>query len=172
MYDPIRIDELLNKTLKIMLSMKKIFDVLLLGLFLFSVSVAMTIPAQADSRVVSSSTLPAVATTFLKTHFPMASIVSVYVSEDSDSLVYTVRLGDHTKLEFNARGEWREVDMQGRPIPIAIIPASIRKYLQVNHPGVSVIKIEKQSKYCFEVDLVGDIELTFDSSGRLMEFLD
>lgn len=155
--------------------MNKIFAFMLVSICLFASSlstIAVANTATQTQTAVRKAQLPANAMTFIKTYFPKQTISRFSFGEDSDSLVYTVKLNDGTELKFDAKGVWQEVEMKKGFVPVAIIPAKISEYIKSNHPGLRVIKIEKQSKRCIEVELEGDIELTFDANGRLMEFLD
>lgn len=152
--------------------MKKIFALLLAGMFLVPAAGFTATEAQVSTTTAIKTQLPTNAQAFIKTHFPEATIASMTTSEVSDYLVYTVQLSDKTELKFDAKGLWQEVKMKSGFVPAAIIPAKIAAYLKANHAGVGVLSIEKQSKRCIEVELEGDVELTFDGNGRIMEFLD
>ena len=84
---------------------------------------------------------------------------------------YELTFIDGTKLEFDAKGEWKEVKSHVRTVPEALVPPMIREYLDRNFPGVAVMEISRDRKE-FETGLSNRVELTFDSRTFLLTDFD
>lgn len=48
---------------------------------------------------------------------------------------YEVKLADGTKIDFDARGEWTDVERPGGVVPDGLIPQPILKFVAANYPG-------------------------------------
>ncbi len=130
--------------------MKKIMIAALLGV------VGMT--ASAQTKVVS---LPKTATEFLDRHFKQSTVTETKTEKDG----YEVKLTNGMEVEFDASGNYREVDGHGKAIPTDFIDANIVDYVMANYPGKEITGIERKADK-IEVDLSGNIGLEFDSKGK------
>lgn len=129
-----------------------------------------TITACADNDRITTNTdeLPASSREFLSRYFATASISHIKIEKNllrTDS--YEVILTDGSHVEFNRKGEWKEVKVHQSAIPAGIIPAPIRTYVTQHYPGMDITAIDKDSRD-YEVDLKNGIELKFDLQGRLI----
>lgn len=142
--------------------MKKTLFIIVCLLSLSSVSVF------AD-RPVDKAQLPIVVKGFLTKHFPNVEVS--YAKQDNDLFDrdYTVVLTNGDKVEFTSKGEWKEVDCEHNQVPEAIIPAAIRKHLNENHKGYSVIEIKKERRH-YDVKLNNKLELEFSLNGKLLRY--
>ena len=93
----------------------------------------------------------------------------------TDSLIiiicYDVILTDGTNVEFNHKGEWKEIKRHGLPIPQAIIPEVIQDLIKKNYSSNKVVKIEKEIRD-YEIKLDNGLEMTFDLKGNLIDIDD
>ncbi len=138
-------------------------------LFAFIALFAVT-TANASEKVISEKELPLKTREFIKTHFADDKISIATVESDIFDKDYKVILTSGTKLEFDSKGNWTEIECKGEnSVPEAIIPKKISEYLKSNHKSNTVVKIER-SKKRIEVELNNDIELTFNLNGELVEF--
>ena len=82
--------------------MKKIIA-LILSLSVFALS------AKADDKPIDYEQLPAAAKAFIQSDFPSLSIS--FITRDADLLdtTYDVHFTNGLKLEFNSKGEWKEI---------------------------------------------------------------
>lgn len=126
-----------------------------------------SISLQAKDIPVTVSQLPAAAQTFLKTHFPKQKVLYAIKDEGFINTDYEVKLDNFTDIEFDANGNWTEVDGDDRAIPTAFIPTSIVTYIKAKFPNMNITKIEKDKRK-YEVELNGDIEIDFDLKGNFL----
>ncbi|WPO79267.1 PepSY-like domain-containing protein [Flavobacterium sp. KACC 22761] len=105
--------------------------------------------------------MPANAQTFLKTHF--GSKKPSYILQDKEilSTEYKVQYDNLIEIEFDKKGNWKEVDGKNDKIPKSIIPKKIASYLKANFPKEKVTKIEIGSSG-YETKLSNGLELKFN----------
>ncbi|PXY43801.1 PepSY-like domain-containing protein [Flavobacterium hydrophilum] len=137
----------------------KIFTVaLLLGL-------AISTNAQKKIEVTE---LPKPAQEFLKKHFSNTSIDIVKKDAEHGEKGYEVKLKDGTEVEFWKDGSYREVDGDGKPIPTAFIPKSVKDYVAKNYPNEKITHIDYGHKD-LDVDLTNKIDLEFTKEGKFIK---
>ncbi|WP_125722577.1 PepSY-like domain-containing protein [Flavobacterium ustbae] len=117
--------------------------------------------ANAQKTVIKKEALPANAQTFLKTHF--GSKKPSYILEDKEilSTEYKVKFGNEIEIEFDKKGNWKEVDGKNTKIPKSIVPQKIASYIKTNFPKEKVTKIEIGSSG-YETKLTNGLELKFN----------
>lgn len=145
--------------------MKKVISIV--AVLLLALGVAC---ARAD-RPIKVSELPTTAQSFLKTHFPNAKIS--FAKEDDEFLYkeYEVLLADGTKIEFDGKGEWENVDCKYGAVPDAIVPLQIKDYIKANYQDAKVLQIDRDGRY-YEVSLSNHLDLTFDMKFNLVDIDD
>ena len=125
--------------------MKKIF-------FAIACVFALTTSACDDNyQPVYQDQLPEKAQVFLATYFPEAEISLARKEIDVTELTYDVIFTDGSKVEFDRKGNWTEVDCLNHPIPEAM-----------------VIKIERDHSE-IDVKLNNRVELTFNKHMQLID---
>lgn len=106
--------------------------------------------------------------TFVSTYFPQVSI-SMAVPDGRE---YDVMLSDNTKLEFNRKVEWKEIDCEHSTIytsvPSALIPQQITGYVNQNYPDNTIMKISKDGRN-WDIELNNDIEIEFNKNFEVIE---
>lgn len=144
--------------------MKKIVT-LLLSLAFFS-----TI-ANADDKPIDYEQLPYAAKSFIEADFPTQTIS--YITKDMDLLdtAYNVHFANGMEIEFNSKGEWKEISCAASPIDSKYIPRQIIDAVATRWPGERFMKIEKY-RHGYEVELTNHLELKFDKRYRLTEIDD
>ncbi len=151
-----------NKTFKQMI-MKKSKN-LLTCLFLFIAAVA-----HADNdRPIQASRLPEPAQRFIERHFPDRTIALAKEETEFLQKSYEVIFTDGCQVEFDGKGDWKQVECKSSAVPAAVIPAPILEYVKTHHPDASVVKIEKERRE-YEAKLSDRVELTFDSKFNLID---
>ena len=117
--------------------------------------------ANAQKTVIKKEALPANAQTFLKTHF--GSKKPNYILEDKEilSTEYKVKFDNEIEIEFDKKGNWKEVDGQNSKIPKSIVPKKIASYIKTNFPKEKVTKIEIGTSG-YETKLTNGLELKFN----------
>jgi len=120
--------------------------------------------ANAQKTVIKKEALPANAQTFLKTHF--GSKKPSYILEDKEilSTEYKVQFEDKLEIEFDKKGNWKEVDGNSSKIPSSIIPKKIASYVKTNFRKEKITKIEIGTSG-YETKLSNGLELKFNLKG-------
>ena len=124
--------------------------------------------ANADDRPIDYEQLPSAAKSFIESDFPMQTIS--YITKDMDLLdtAYNVHFANGLEIEFNSKGEWKEISCATSPIDSKYIPRQIIDAVATRWPGEKFKKIERY-KYGYEVELTNSLELKFDKMYRLTE---
>ena len=124
-------------------------------------------PATASNgHPIGMEDLPEVAHQFLSMHFPNLEIVELERDDDGKyDCDYEVKLSDGTEVEFDLKGEWKEVDCKPRAVPTDIVPRQIVEYVAEHHTGSRIVKISRE-RDGYEAKLADGLELEFNT--RLM----
>ncbi|MDR1115919.1 MAG: PepSY-like domain-containing protein [Tannerella sp.] len=118
--------------------------------------------AKADrDRPVRFEQLPDNSKEFIRKHFSEENVSFVKKDIDFLSASYEVFLVDGSKVEFDGKGEWEKVECVNRKIPDGIVPGKIVEYVEKSHPGLVIVKIERDRRD-YEIELNNDLEIKFD----------
>ena len=96
--------------------MKKIF------LALACVFTLVTNACADNYQPIERTQLPEKAQAFLSTYFPEAKVSLVRKEIDVLELNYDVIFTDGSKVEFDRKGNWTEIDCLTQPLPQGIVP--------------------------------------------------
>ncbi len=161
-----RVEDVLNEILKkevIMKTMiKRTFVVL---------ACALTFQACAfadNDKPITIEQLPTVAQQTIKTHFADGKIALVKVESEIMDKTYDVIFTDGTKVEFDRKGTWKEVERRDKAVPASLVPQQIANYVKANYSGQSVRKIEKDRKE-YDVTLSNGVEITFNKNFKVID---
>ena len=133
---------------------------------------AVTIAVNIESeKPVTLGTLPEGVKDILEEHYAGEQPALAIRKFEGLKTEYELTFIDGTKLEFDAKGQWKEVKSHVRTVPEAFVPPMIREYLDRNFPGVAVMEISRDRKE-FETGLSNRVELTFDSRTFLLTDFD
>ena len=75
------------------------------------------------------------------------------------------------KIEFNSKGEWKEISSATSQIDRKYVPRQIIAAVEARWPGAEFRKVERY-RYGYEVELTNRLELKFDRQFRLTEIDD
>lgn len=142
--------------------MKKI-KVLITAIFTL---LAVTVFAD-NEKPIQKHQLPKVSQEFINKYFKDYEIS--FCTKDYDS--YDVKFTNGYEIEFNTKGEWKEVDCRKDAIPAAIIPTQVSKYVKQYYAKNYVTKINRDFNK-FEVELNNGLDLEIDKNGKLREIDD
>lgn len=138
-------------------------------MFILACVLTFVTTAKADNyQPITRDQLPTKAQTFLTTYFPTAKTSLIRRDLDLTELSYDVIFTDGSKVEFDRKGHWTEVDCVSRPVPTGIVPETISKTIKDQYPDATVIKIERDLRD-YEVKLSNRVELTFNKSMQLID---
>lgn len=121
-----------------------------------------------DDRVINYDELPAAARSFIKQYFPNEQPSYTYEDRDLTHTEYKVVMASGTKLEFNDKGEWRDVECRGCAVPAALVPKEIADYVAKHYASCTVTEISK-GRNEWDVKLSNGLEMEFSSDFRLVE---
>lgn len=125
--------------------------------------------AHADNdKPIAVSRLPEAAQQFVREHFPDRKIALAKTETDFMKKSYDVIFSDGCRIEFDSKGDWKEIDCKLSAMPSDVVPAPIRAYVEENHPDSTIVKIEKDRRE-YEVKLSNRVELTFDLNFNLID---
>ncbi len=130
---------------------------------------ALQVPAAAGNDTpITTSQLPATAQEFIRTNFPGQKVALAKIETEFMEKSYEVIFTNGTKVEFDRKGNWTDVDCKRSSVPTGIIPTQIATYINQNYPGCKVLKIEKESKE-WEVELNNGLEITFNKKFQVTD---
>ena len=78
---------------------------------------------------------------------------------------------DGTKAEFDADGDWMEVDCRREAVPAVIVPQPIREYVGTKYPSQHIVSVSRDRRG-YDVELSNGYELGFDRKFRLVDLDD
>lgn len=138
-------------------------------ILLLSGTVAMA--SMSGDRAVTFAQLPQQAQQFIKKHF--ASNKISYAKQDTDLFDgdYEVYFTEGNKVEFNKKGEWKDVECKKSEVPAAIIPQGIKTFVSQNHQESKIIEINRDTRD-YEIKLSNGIEMTFNLKGDFIRYDD
>jgi len=140
--------------------MKKNFVIILLALICI-------VSCEAQEKNIPINALPVGCVDFINNHFPRTEIKYAKLDADIQN-TYEVTLNNGTKIEFNKKGEWVEIDANMGKVPTEIIPTPINEYVSNNYPKVAVSKIEKELNTT-KIKLSDGTELEFNKTYQIIE---
>ena len=127
-------------------------------------AMSLNVMADDDDRVITYQQLPQAAQTFLKQHF--AKKVPLVVTADWDD--YTIVYESGEKVEFDKKGNWKEITCRTSKVPTDVVPQQIKSYLQKNYPGKSVVKLDRH-RSVYEVKLSNGMEIEFNRNFQVID---
>ncbi|MDL2265800.1 PepSY-like domain-containing protein [Parabacteroides sp. OttesenSCG-928-G21] len=127
-----------------------------------------TLQAATKATPQNLPSLPEVSREFLSAYFPAAQISHVKVERILFwKRNYDVILTDGTNIEFDRKGEWKEIERYRTPVPSTLIPGKITDYVQTHFSEQMIVFIERE-RFGYEIELENDIELLFDFKGNFI----
>lgn len=120
-----------------------------------------------NSQIIAYEELPAEAQTFTETHFSELEILRVEIDIQSVDDYYEVKFVGGMEIEFDQNGNWTSVDGNNQAIPTGFINPLIVQYVADNYPDTSIESIEIKP-YGFDVDLLNNTDLRFDTEGNFL----
>jgi ribosomal protein S10 len=148
--------------------MKKLF------VFLFAMLPA---AAMADydydyDRPVKPESLPATARQFIRTHFPDAKITLATIDHEFLDTTYDVIFSDGMQIEFNAKGEWKEIDCRRSFVPQSVLLPPIAAFLRENFPDAKITLATIDREFLdttYDVIFSDGMQIEFNSKGEWKE---
>lgn len=111
--------------------------------------------------------LPKQAEDFLNAHFTEQKVKNVHHKKSpvASGTFFEVELSDRTEVDFDKEGNWKEISNdRDIELPTSMLPDAIQKYLDTHYATIGVISIDKDENG-YELELINDVDLSFDLSG-------
>lgn len=143
--------------------MKKI-TLILMYLFILCV---FTIHAD-NEKPIKVSQLPAAAQQFIKQHFADRKVALAKMETEFVAKNYEVIFIDGGHIDFDSKGNWKEIECKSSSVPVAVIPTQIMEYVSENHSNTTIKKLKKDRRE-YEVKLSNRVELSFDMKFNLTD---
>ena len=117
-------------------------------------------------KVITFEELPVAAQTFIGNYFSGKQVSLVKKDKDGLKTHYDVVLADGTKLEFDSKGEWRDIEVRADEVPAALVPSEIKSYVSQKYPGQRIMQIDR-SHNGYEIELSNKLDLKFNKQFKL-----
>ena len=127
--------------------------------------------AFAQNGMTKLEQLPAKSQEFIKTYFKDYKVSYILTDKEFADVDYKVRFEDGTEIEFNAKGEWTDVNGKQNCIPTGFIIKEITDYVNAYHKDACIKEIEKEFNR-ITIELNNKLELEFNSKGKLISYDD
>ena len=75
------------------------------------------------------------------------------------------------KVEFDKKGNWRDIECKTSQVPAALIPAQIVANVNATFPGATITEID-QDRRGYSVKLSNGLELEYNRSFQIVELDD
>ena len=134
--------------------------------FLLLIAATLTFSAASapDSKVTFND-LPADAINFVRQHFLVDHIASVWKDTDYNDEEYTVIFRDGLEIEFNGNGDWKELKARHGKVPDHVVPEKILAHVSATFPFESIKEVSRNlTKKRYKAELTDDQELKFDEN--------
>ena len=134
--------------------------------FLLLIAATLTFSAaSAQDSKVTFNDLPADAINFVREHFLVDHIASVWKDTDYNDEEYTVIFRDGLEIEFNGNGDWKELKARHGKVPDHVVPEKILAHVSATFPFESIKEVSRNlTKKRYKVELTDDQELKFDEN--------
>lgn len=118
-------------------------------------------------KPIKPNELPNAAQKFITAHFAGKQVAYTTVDNERPRS-YEVGFRSGETIEFDRRGEWKEIKSLRGTLPAHVAPEAIVRYIVRNYPGSRITSIERDARE-YEVGLTNGLELTFDKEFRLID---
>lgn len=134
--------------------------------FLLLIAATLTFSAaSAQDSKVTFNDLPADAINFMRQHFLVDHIASVWKDTDYNDEEYTVIFRDGLEIEFNGNGDWKELKARHGKVPDHVVPEKILAHVSATFPFESIKEVSRNlTKKRYKAELTDDQELKFDEN--------
>lgn len=153
----------ITKDTRMMKTIKILAMTLLLGFYAAACS--------GGDKVITVNELPAAAQTFIGKYFNGKEVMLVKMDKEGMKTYYDVVLADGTKLEFDKKGEWRDIETKSEGVPATLVPTEISSYVSKNYPGQRILQIDRD-RSGFQIELSNGLDLEFNKKFQLVEIDD
>lgn len=126
---------------------------------------------RAEDKPVTFNQLPESARNFIDSNYQSVKLVLATKDDDFIRPEFHVVLENGVALQFDNDGRLEKIASRSGDILAAVIPKQITDIVKSHYPDAYIVEYEVDRK-TYEVKLSNRIEITFDSSFRLVEIDD
>ena len=124
-----------------------------------------------DDRPINYVELPANSQEFIEEYFSKDDISHIILDKELLGDEYKVVFTNGDKIEFDNKGEWKEISCRYNEVPKSLVPDKIRNYIHKNYPEKKITEIKRKHGN-WEAKITGGLELTFNKSYQLIDIDD
>ncbi len=121
-----------------------------------------------NDKPITVDQLPVSAKQFIQKHFPDTKVSFAKMEKEMFDKSYEVVFTDGNKVEFDSKGEWKDINCKFTQVPEEIVPQQIKNYIVANYKDTIIVEIDRD-KRDYEVKLNNGLELKFDLKFNLKE---
>ena len=123
-----------------------------------------------NDKVIEMHQLPTNSQNLIKHHFKGLNISIIKQDTDFLDKSYTVIFDNGARIEFNKKGEWKEIDCGKFYVPEGIIPSKIVTFIKTKYPQAKVVEIDiDDDSKGYDVELDNGITLEFNRHQELID---
>lgn len=119
-----------------------------------------------EMKEITPDKLPKFSLSIIKSYFPDAQVASAMKEKSKIRNAYDVVLDNGVRCEFDKDGQWTMVDAGDGIIPDRMVPGMIVMYLQNGTFTSPVVKMAKDKKGYYTINLKDGSEIHFDNHFR------
>lgn len=97
----------------------------------------------AGDRIIPLNRIPQKAQAVVAKHFAGAKVSYVKMDDDLFSKTYDVVFTNGNKIEFDKKGNWKEIDCKYSRVPSDLVPAPILRHISSQYPDLYIETFEK-----------------------------
>ena len=127
--------------------------------------------AMATDTPIQMNELPTVAQQFVKKYFAKSEVSRITKDVELGGTDYKVTFADGSKVEFDNKGNWSDVECLGSEVPAGVVPVVIVNAVKERQPGAKIITIDKDNTD-YELQLNNGKEMKFDLKGKFLRYDD
>lgn len=130
-----------------------------------AISLLCTISALAQMRI-NVNDLPKSAQTFITKYYEKVKILRVEKDLDDGQVTYEVKLVGNTEVDFDSKGNWKEVSGK---VPASIIPGPIAQSVKNDFKNKPIVKIERNYYGGYEIELSNGTDIHYNKSFKVLK---
>ncbi len=144
---------------------KKTFAVVILAM-------AVSFNANAgNDKPIKPEQLPTAAQQLLKKHFKGQKVALAKMETEITGKSYDVILTNSTKVEFDSKGKWTNIECAPAAVPTELIPAQIKNKVKELYGNEKITEIERDRRG-YDVKLSNGIDVEFDKKFEVVDIDD
>lgn len=138
-----------------------------LQLFAVSLSVFLSVQANAQDQHLTVAQTPAQIKSYVSTNFPNNKMLTVKKDKELSGVDYEVKLDGDIELVFDKNFVIKDIESK-TALPAQVVPQKIREAVSEKYPHNAITSWEKNRRNQ-KVELDNDVELYFDLNGKFIK---